>query len=68
MKSKILDNYEFCFFYQNEERKIHNLYGPAFIWKDNNEMSEYFINNVKYSNFIEYIKAVINIKFNTNEK
>jgi len=67
MKSQLYNSQGY-YFYQNKEGKLHNLYGPAFIWTDNNEMSQYFINNVKYSNFIEYIKAVINIKFNTNEK
>ena len=44
----------------NEHTIFHNLKGPAYIDNEFGKLPEYYINNKRYDNFIEYIREVIN--------
>jgi len=61
MKS-IFKKSEYWNWYENKYNELHNLYGPAGIWKFGSKIKTYHICNKRYDNFIEYIKAVIKYK------
>jgi len=63
MKSKFYKNYNNSGYdaWMNNEKRCHNLNGPAAIFHDT-KPDWYYIDGRYYNNFLDYIKAVIKYK------